>query len=536
MPVCAGRRGKIHTTHGLITTRERCTQNVLAATMGETSGAVAALSLGRMILVSLLVWCYCLAGCLGEPAPPAVLTKALEIAGHLETLQHKADAARFDQSPSLDSERLTGLTQYIHENRDRIPFGKSLEMEELVEVLLLFINEHLKNDEDQGYSTESDLPNIYIQTNENVESSDLNNIKNTHESHDEETKTKFQQFLTNVIAIAKETLQSERPKQAPSQSSAQTLQHDPKDISVEELRGLVSDIQLYKFLRANHDASGPDFADLVRVYLRNNLKRSDHNGVALSLLANSSPQSNDNDERSQNAFFDQEKSHSLPFESDTSQNTDTGFSLLTKLPVRQNRQNGLNDPVSLESIVHRSVKSSRDSPRGDGEYSYNSLTHLKDQSIYAPDSNHEDSFRGPLVADENNNNNKLENKHLIEQIRDAYQDERRSTSLAGSEELTRNLSTYLGASNFYLSRTRRSSPTGKKKKNGRQRLFISFGHVSPCELKDRHFCMHGGTCVFVAALDIKTCRCPLGYTGVRCAIIDQEYILSLLTNLIFTSA
>nr|KAG5692498.1 hypothetical protein BaRGS_018703 [Batillaria attramentaria] len=38
------------------------------------------------------------------------------------------------------------------------------------------------------------------------------------------------------------------------------------------------------------------------------------------------------------------------------------------------------------------------------------------------------------------------------------------------------------------------------------RLSISYRHVQPCDYADRFYCMNGGTCVFVGALDIKTCR------------------------------
>lgn len=38
------------------------------------------------------------------------------------------------------------------------------------------------------------------------------------------------------------------------------------------------------------------------------------------------------------------------------------------------------------------------------------------------------------------------------------------------------------------------------------RLSISYRHVQPCTYADRFYCMNGGTCVFVGALDIKTCR------------------------------
>ncbi|BFZ11675.1 hypothetical protein BsWGS_14713 [Bradybaena similaris] len=67
------------------------------------------------------------------------------------------------------------------------------------------------------------------------------------------------------------------------------------------------------------------------------------------------------------------------------------------------------------------------------------------------------------------------------------------------------LSDYLDSSS-YRSRSRRS-PQGKKRKGHRYvHLSITYGHVMPCEYKDRFYCMNAGTCVFVGALDIKTCR------------------------------
>ncbi|KAK3599644.1 hypothetical protein CHS0354_029105 [Potamilus streckersoni] len=55
--------------------------------------------------------------------------------------------------------------------------------------------------------------------------------------------------------------------------------------------------------------------------------------------------------------------------------------------------------------------------------------------------------------------------------------------------------------------------------------FVFSAHTSPCNAEDRHYCLNEGTCVFVGALEIKTCRCKMGYTGVRCEMINQEYIL-----------
>lgn len=63
---------------------------------------------------------------------------------------------------------------------------------------------------------------------------------------------------------------------------------------------------------------------------------------------------------------------------------------------------------------------------------------------------------------------------------------------------------------------------------------VIFGaHTSPCDHADRHYCLNGGTCIFLGALEIKTCRCRIGYTGLRCESINQEFLLALLSEEFF---
>ena len=85
----------------------------------------------------------------------------------------------------------------------------------------------------------------------------------------------------------------------------------------------------------------------------------------------------------------------------------------------------------------------------------------------------------------------------------------------------RNMSRLLD-SNSYLSRTRRSPYRSRYLRRRRPRPYsrsssryvallrarfaITYNHVRPCLRRDRFYCMNGGTCVFVVALDIKTCR------------------------------
>lgn len=63
---------------------------------------------------------------------------------------------------------------------------------------------------------------------------------------------------------------------------------------------------------------------------------------------------------------------------------------------------------------------------------------------------------------------------------------------------------------------------------------VVFGaHTSPCDYEDRHYCLNGGTCIFLGALEMKTCRCKIGYTGLRCQMINQEFLLALLSDEFF---
>ncbi|GFN82324.1 gephyrin [Plakobranchus ocellatus] len=78
----------------------------------------------------------------------------------------------------------------------------------------------------------------------------------------------------------------------------------------------------------------------------------------------------------------------------------------------------------------------------------------------------------------------------------------------------RNVSNLLDSTS-YLSRTRRSSYWRRRTRTRNSRRFearmrarftIRYDHVRPCRRRDRYYCLNGGTCVFVVALDIKTCR------------------------------
>ncbi|KAL4238946.1 Pro-neuregulin-4 [Mactra antiquata] len=58
--------------------------------------------------------------------------------------------------------------------------------------------------------------------------------------------------------------------------------------------------------------------------------------------------------------------------------------------------------------------------------------------------------------------------------------------------------------------------------------FVYGAHTSPCDSRDIHYCLNGGTCVFVRALEMKTCRCQQMYKGLRCESINVEFLLAAL--------
>lgn len=46
---------------------------------------------------------------------------------------------------------------------------------------------------------------------------------------------------------------------------------------------------------------------------------------------------------------------------------------------------------------------------------------------------------------------------------------------------------------------------------------------------ERHYCHNNGVCSYIPSLELKTCRCPMKYTGPRCGIWDIQYLISEMT-------
>lgn len=46
---------------------------------------------------------------------------------------------------------------------------------------------------------------------------------------------------------------------------------------------------------------------------------------------------------------------------------------------------------------------------------------------------------------------------------------------------------------------------------------------------ERHYCHNNGKCSYIPSLDLKTCRCPMNFTGSRCEMMDIQYLMSQLT-------
>ncbi|XP_062572376.1 pro-neuregulin-2, membrane-bound isoform-like [Saccostrea cucullata] len=55
-------------------------------------------------------------------------------------------------------------------------------------------------------------------------------------------------------------------------------------------------------------------------------------------------------------------------------------------------------------------------------------------------------------------------------------------------------------------------------------------HLTDCtEWENRSYCHNGGKCAYIPKLDLKTCRCPMSYTGSRCEIFDLQFFMSQMT-------
>ncbi|KAH3854572.1 hypothetical protein DPMN_097115 [Dreissena polymorpha] len=55
-------------------------------------------------------------------------------------------------------------------------------------------------------------------------------------------------------------------------------------------------------------------------------------------------------------------------------------------------------------------------------------------------------------------------------------------------------------------------------------------HSKACDPVDQNYCLNGGSCIIVVPLNIKTCQCKVGFTGQRCQMWNQEYLLALLSQ------
>lgn len=77
------------------------------------------------------------------------------------------------------------------------------------------------------------------------------------------------------------------------------------------------------------------------------------------------------------------------------------------------------------------------------------------------------------------------------------------------------------------------SRTKRPKRIRRSFIIVQEGKKNPltrCDpFAERHYCHNNGICGYIPSLDLKTCRCPMNYTGSRCEIMDIQYLMSQLT-------
>lgn len=214
-------------------------------------------------------------------------------------------------------------------------------------------------------------------------------------------------------------------------------------------------------------------------------------------------------------------------------NVVAGSDLIKDIPNYNEEQEGdVNtdkQPVSVDSLIYKTVKKMEsiikkriaqytdfflvDSTQSSQESISFSQTSDRDTANNAESLRETDSVipnTGSSDVDENEEDELLshEQQHFehVNDVTAAVIKAVASRTVPKDAQFWMNVSTYLDSSD-YLSRTRRSPDRSRKR--GRPQyvhLSITYGHVMPCEHKDRFYCMNGGTCVFVGALDIKTCR------------------------------
>uniref|UniRef100_A0A0B7BBJ4 EGF-like domain-containing protein n=1 Tax=Arion vulgaris TaxID=1028688 RepID=A0A0B7BBJ4_9EUPU len=519
------------------------TQNVHSATMGKQSPAAANNNIDRMTLVYFLLLVYSLKGCLGVSHTSTVISKPLHTFDHLKGFSHFSNDERISHriqpgSFGVYRRMQMGIINKFLNTKNNSKDNNNLSRETILKVLLHNIGQ-LK---EPGMK---DSAHRITETGENG---------NARERHFVEKSRKDQRITqTQYISLPEFFLGSSR--YVGSTTPPLLLSFTKAKNSVTKQEDRILDIP-----RVNKLKSRANRNEHIENVMNSALASRQQHDTVNFLPASTSHSSDSNNIEKTNFNENTFQQGDIKHINNELNNNENQLHEKSDIVTKTRKENvvEVKDTDSISKLIHETVKKMENIMMNRVYETSNLFTSVdrltesmplkfspgtSNHSISKPNEAYSSVFNDSRAVENNEKKeNNVESVHTQVQSADGVANLTAdvikavtSRKIPKEAQFWRKVSAYLD-SDDYLSRTRRNAASKKKHKGRRvMHVSITYGHVMPCEHKDRFYCMNGGTCVYVGALDIRTCRCPIGYTGVRCELIDQEYILSLLTDTLMFS-
>uniref|UniRef100_A0A2C9LLL8 EGF-like domain-containing protein n=1 Tax=Biomphalaria glabrata TaxID=6526 RepID=A0A2C9LLL8_BIOGL len=520
--------------HFYSVTHRSTAQNDPKVTMGGPLASLrAAPSFARMILLIVVACGFCLTGCLGQSPSFLIGSQAVDLKGHSGTMTHSVDPDQVSggQHPTSPGGNLKRLQSSTAENQ--------ISIEQILSFMRL-LNENLRSDTHGARQSRGSDNKL---TNSESEIHTYNDMKQ-HYSPD---LPEFQLFAS--IDLLMSELDGRDQKASTLEALMKKLGESSKGNDM--LRSLFSDQDTE---RSFQHSDKPYFSSVEKQEASNQNIDTESMSKDSDIDTNDQYLPNRDRLRTDNSFVVNSEIDDSATDDMRVSDTSTGLGNFRQTPLEDasfskedydsSRSGHFNSLLhkKMLNLEHRLQKL-----KAEGVNNLRTIASYRDalsDSLQRADneeeevSSYKDAEIGALDYDA------LENEdNFTESAPEDMSSHRRvaptsmmeasdSGALSSDPEFWKTLSTYMDAP--YLTRIRRNAEEYKRefRQRMRARLSITYGHVMPCEYKDRFYCMNSGTCVFVGALKIKTCRCPIGYTGHRCMMIDQEYLFSLINNYI----
>lgn len=87
---------------------------------------------------------------------------------------------------------------------------------------------------------------------------------------------------------------------------------------------------------------------------------------------------------------------------------------------------------------------------------------------------------------------------------------------------------------MYISARKRGQKSDSER--NLEELLNTNPYFQPCDMSYRNYCFNGGMCMKLVKLNEVSCRCPEGYTGIRCEAMSNQSVLQILEYGIFLGA